>query len=336
MKILITGMSSRQANPQAAKRDITVAVLLKRALEDAGHTVELRDPKVEEDVSGFDHAFVGLGPLHGMGTNRSYGTLSVILRMWPNKLTLFSDDQDMGKIIGGLQTVLADPDARFTKPFFKYKKDWDVASQPGWRPWLLEGVKMLRDYEWPQFLIPAFPWADVPQLVKRIPNAQNTTTAVDLSVYLDDFPIDLDPELQRDQIWVTEAPVSDRWLTQQRIGFELEHYGSGSTKRPNDQLLVERYSQVWGVVESPIDFGWWTSRIGYAAMARSLYVTKWQNVSALGDAYGLLPDAAEQLSITDHRAWADAQAAAFEIVTSSKEDVQKTLTSLTEKVEVSA
>lgn len=328
MKILITGMSSRQANPTAAKRDITIAVLLKRALEDAGHEVQLRDPKVAEDISEFDHAFVGVGPLHGMGTNRSYGTLSVILRTWPNKLTLFSDDADMGKIVGGLQTVLADPDARFTKPFFKYKKDWDIASQPGWRPWLLEGVKMLRDYEWPQFLIPAYSWADVPQLVKKVPNAQNTTTAVDLSAYLDAFDVDLDPELARDRVWVTEASVSDKWLTQQRIGFELEHYGSGTTKRPNDQLLVERYSQVWGVVESPIDHGWWTSRMGYAANARALYVTKWQNVKWLGDAYSLLPDAAEQMDDDMRRQWADAQATAFAAATTSKDDVKKTLEGL--------
>ena len=74
-------MTSRQCSEKASERDVTFAWLLREALTDAGHDVELRDPNVKEDLSEYDHAFVGLGPLHGMGTNRSYPALSVILRM---------------------------------------------------------------------------------------------------------------------------------------------------------------------------------------------------------------------------------------------------------------
>lgn len=327
MKVLVSGATSRQANPDASKKDVTMAWLLSEALRDAGHEVEHRNPSISEDVSDFDHCFVGLAPLHGLGSNRAYGALSVILRTWAsNKLTLFIDDADMGKIPGGLRTMKNNPE-RLTKPFFNYKLEWEQASQPEWKAWLQSGVEMLVQYQWPRLLVPTFPWADIAQIAKRVPQAEKTTVGIDLSAYLPSWP-QQDLLVERTQEWITEAKPDERWMKQQHPTFPVHRFGKGADKRPHDEGLVQAYRQAWGVIDPPLDFGWWTSRMGYAVQVGALYITRWQNVSALGDAYGLLLAQAETLDQDLRGQWAAAQRVAFEAVSSTRDTVKQQLDSI--------
>lgn len=335
MKVLITGMTSRQANSKSSKRDVTMAWLLTEALRDAGCEVEHRDPLIGEEVDKeFDHAFVGLGPLHGMGTNRSYGSLAVILRMWgAGKLTLFIDDADAGKIVGGIRTVLGDPDKRFTKDFFQYKKEWAIAKEEPYRSWLLSGVQMLNDYEWPRLLYPAFPWAKEDQLAKMVPNAVRTTSIIDLSAYLPTFK--LKDREATERAWISEDDKSGKWFRMQRPTIPVMHLGrvkegddDTTSKRPHDDKLVQLYHDYWGVINENPESGWWTSRMGYAVQAETLYITRWQSVESLGQAFALLPDQAAQMDEKLRHDWVTAQAEAFKNFSASKEQVKDTLSAL--------
>ena len=75
-KVLVTGFTSRQCNPAKTTRDVMVSWLIAEVCRDLGYEVEHRNPLVEEDYKEFDHVFLGQAPLHGLGSNRTYGALS--------------------------------------------------------------------------------------------------------------------------------------------------------------------------------------------------------------------------------------------------------------------
>jgi len=327
VKVLVTGMSSRQANPQASKRDVTFAHLLATALREAGHEVEHRDPRIEEALTDFSHIFVGLGPLHGLGTNRMYGALSAILRAWgESKLTLFIDDVDAGKIVSGIKTISSKPE-RFTKPFYAYKQEHALANTSPWREWLLSGVRLLEKSAWPRLLLPAFEWADQTQQLRKVEAAAGRTVTVDLTSYLPEFkPSASEPE-ERLKRWTVEALTASRWLEQQRLTWPVDVYNR-ENKRPHDEQLVEQYRRCGGVLELPNEPGWWTSRIGYAAQAGAIYCTAWQNVQELGEPYTLLPDTIEAGSDDERRDLAQAQQAALTAAAPTRDSVKNKLNNL--------
>jgi hypothetical protein len=317
MRCLVTGATSRQANPDASdvgKKEIAFAWLLAEALRSMGHDVEHRNPSVVEDLSGFDHVFVGLAPLHGLGSNRAYGVLSAVLRTWDTgKLSLFVDDPDVSKVTGGLRTMAHEPQ-RLVKPFFAYKLEYEVASKPEYADWLQAGVHLLNDQQWPRLIVPAHPWfVGMDAIVKRVPQALGRTTTLDLSAYLPEVKL-RETDDERLEQWVCEARADDKWLRQQQPGAPVYRIGKdGNKAKLPDTHLVNLYTRSIGVLRPPIEpVGWWSSRIGYARQVRAPYVTRWQDVQSLGDSYTVLPHTITAMDREGRATLADAQAAAFD------------------------
>lgn len=169
MRVLVTGMTASQT-----KEGDTVASFIGQSLRDAGHDVTVGRPSLlhalHEDIGGdfgtmegetsaepWDWVYVGLGPLHGIGTAYKYGALGLIGRYW-NRCTLYLDDIDAGKIGGGFRTML-NVEGKLTRPFFGYCKEWHLASMPDVTPWLLNIVDALANADaddYPNLLVPAF------------------------------------------------------------------------------------------------------------------------------------------------------------------------------------
>jgi hypothetical protein len=312
VKVLVTGCTSRQANPEASKKDVTFAYLLATALRGAGHEVEHRNPDITEDLSDFDHVFLGLAPLHGLGSNRSYGAVAVALRtMSQGNLTLYIDDPDIGKVVSGLRTMVNEP-KRFTKPFFAYKLQHDIASQPEYASWLSAGVKMLHENAWPSLLVPFHLWATASTAYERkVPQAAGRIWQLDLSNFMPKF--DIQPAAERERRWIVEARDDNKWLSQQRPEMPMTRYGKGAQKRPHDMQLYKEYCNSWGVLQPPVDpVGWWDSRITYAARAGAVYLSRWQDLSPLGTVYtDYLPDRVAAMSTEERDDLAARQAEAL-------------------------
>jgi len=326
-KVLVTGFTSRQCNPAKNKRDVMVSWLIAEVCRDLGYEVEHRNPTLEESYDDFDHVFWGMAPVHGLGSNRTYGALSCFLKTYPQgKISFYQDDHDNAKVANGIRTQRTEP-ARLTKRFFDYKLEYDLANTPEWKAFLQQGIEILDEYAWPTTIIPAFEWADLSRLTVKCPNLTDPV-GVDFTAYLPEFEVET-PE-ERERQWVVEL-TDNRWFTQQRIGWFAHAYGKGYDKRPEDEGLVREYARSWGVLNRGQDFGWWNSRIGYAARTGALYVTRWQNVETLGDAYALLPDVAETLTTDERNDWAQAQADALSKATSSRETVREQIRKLVEK-----
>jgi hypothetical protein len=117
-------------------------------------------------------------------------------------------------------------------------------------------------------------------------------------------------------------------MMQQRPVLAVKTFAKGFEKRPEDKALVEHYAANWGVLDPGLDNGFFNSRIIYAAQARSLYITRWQNVQRLGNAYSLLADTAAGFDTDTRVAYAAAQSEALNASISSAEAVKDTLSGL--------
>lgn len=333
MKILVTGATSRQANPDASnvgKKEVAFAWLLAEALRQGGHEVEHRNPTVLETYEDFDHVFVGLAPLHGLGANRMYGVLAATLRTWgTGKLSFFVDDPDVGKVTGGLRTMATEPH-RLTKPFFAYKLEYEVASQPAYADWLQAGVRMMHEQEWPRLIVPAHPWfAGTDVILKKVPQAAGRITTLDLTAFLPEIPVkerDDDGEPRPIRQWVCESAPDNKWLKQQQPQIHVHRIGKDGAKKLPDTHLVNLYRDSWGVIQPPVEpAGWWNSRLGYARQALVPYVTRWQDVQSLGDAYTVLPHTVAEMDLDGRSVLIQNQAEAFDHAIPTKDLCQSYL-----------
>lgn len=325
MRCLVTGCTSRQANPDASaveKKEVAFAWLLAEALRSLGHEVAHQNPGILDDLSDFDHVFVGLAPLHGLGSNRAYGVLATALRLWgTGRLSFFVDDPDVGKVTGGLKTMSTSPD-RLVKPFFAYKLEYDLATQPEYASWLKAGVQMLHEQQWPRLIVPAHPWFQgIDTINKKVPQAQGRVTTLDLTAFLPQIELKEagDDEGPFHQL-VCEAGPNDKWLKQQQPGIAVNRIGKGGTRKLSDTQLVNLYARSWGVLQPPVEpVGWWNSRIGYARQALTPYVTRWQDVQSLGDSYMVLPHTVGAMDWDSRDGLAREQAEALDNVIPTKE-----------------
>lgn len=325
-KMLVTGFVSRQANPAKNKRDVMVSWMLAEALRDMGHEVEHRNPTMTEDYEDFDHVFLGLAALHSVGCNRSYGWLAAYLKnIHKGKVSLYVDDVDTAKVLSGIRVMKNDPD-KLVKPFYVYRLEYELASQPEWHKWLMTGVDLLHDYAWPQVIVPLFPWGDAEQFKRQLPNA-TTIIPVDFSSYVPEYVGEDEWAPERERVWLSEADPDSRWMEQQRAIYPVRFFRRGFEKRPEDAGLVLEYAKNWGVLDPGLDNGFFYSRLVYAAQARALYITKWQNVQALGDAYALLPDTAAGFDDDTRIAWAEAQYQSYYNLTWRRDQVKDALAS---------
>lgn len=329
-KILVTGFVSRQANPGKNKRDVMVSWLLAEALRDMGHEVEHRNPTVTEDYEEFDHIFLGLAALHSIGCNRSYGWLSAYIKnAHKGNVTFYVDDPDTGKVLSGIRVMKNDP-KKLIKPYYVYRLEYELASQPEWHSWLMNGVDLLHDNAWPDVIVPMFDWGDPTKLQSQLPNA-SSIVPIDFSSYVPEYvgPDEWSPEPERK--WITEAGHNNKWFMQQRPVLEVRTFAKGFEKRPDDKALVETYAKSWGVLDPGLDNAFFNSRIIYAAQARSLYVTRWQNVQPLGEEYSLLADTAAGFDEEARIGWTQAQHAALSSMLWDRDQVKDAVSSLTSK-----
>lgn len=327
-KMLVSGMNSKHCNTKKLKRDVMVSWLLAEALRDMGHEVEHRNPTMTETYEEFDHVFLGITALHSVGCNRAYGALAALLKTYgQRKITLYIDDVDTQKVMSGLRVMNNDP-AKLVKPYYVYRLEYSLAtSAPEWHEWLMTGINLLHDYAWPTVIVPMFPWGDIDAIKRGLPNATEVIP-IDFSRYVPEYVGEDERSPERERTWLSEADPDKQWMSMQRTRFPTRFFRKGYEKRPEDHGLVLEYAKNWGVIDPGLDNGFFYSRIIYAAQARALFVTKWQNVQALGDPYSLLADKAEEFDDDTRTAWAEAQHTALDAVLWSRDQVKETLSAI--------
>jgi hypothetical protein len=315
VKILVTGMTARQT------RDTdSIAGFITKALEEDGHEVTCGKPSMEAmiDGQGWDHVYVGLGPLHGLGTSSMYGALTAI-GTHIDKCTLYVDDLDVSKIGSGFRVMRNNP-MRLVKPFYVYKREWEFAKQPEMHDFLMGVVNwLLAVDEWPRLLVPAFDHDDAFSAGTRITGAAGrSAVAVDWSAYM--------PDLSESYPEVPEGDVEDfRWWATEANPYSRAVTDLGPTW-PVYQLPL---NQLWKI-ERAAGFlapdAMWTGRIKQVLDVNVPCGTSWRfSHQSLGEDFSYILAGIELMSDDELEGLVESQQQSFAARMPSREELRKVI-----------
>ena len=312
--ILITGMSAPHASSDANKRSLSFAGVIRRVLEQNGHTVTQDDPELSwniNDLEQYDTVLVGLSPLTSLSANRVYGALNLIdLLLESDKLKLFIDAPEPTRITASLRAIIKTPD-NLTKPFYSYRQGYALASVPTMAQNLLDIVSYLLNEKWPVTLYPSLPWAGTGKVISQLPTgAAESLMPVNFDSYLLTQQQTLEVE-KRDK-WVVEN-YNTSWTKNQTSILRNTSVPMKWHKGWNDEQVFTQIAAGIGSLISPYQTGgtWWTYRLIQSMNACTPVVTDWRESSALGEPWTYLATYVEDLAIDQRAELARAQMEAY-------------------------
>ena len=313
MKILISGMTASQTSEKYDEPARWIA----ECLRESGHDVTVAKPSLASVLDGspleWDHVVCGLGPLHGLGTSSMYGALGLIGVYGPaQKLTLFADDLSTGKIGGGLRVMHKVP-ARLVKPFYVYKREWELARQPAVHEWLSSVVAYLLGLareDAPPIIVPAYRFDSAFSVAHGIvPTLAGKAVAADFSSFIEP----LNPRLFHPEVpwWGTEHKVDSREVLQFCASWEV-HQVSFDKNR-------EEATSATGFLHN---WGGWSKRFKQCVDARIPVVTDWRaHAASFGEPYEILAPTMESMTADEREQLVADQAMSFLAAMTPKRDV---------------
>ena len=299
MNILVTGMTSAQT-----REDGTIAGYIAKTLRSQGHDVTVAKPSLAESLEGkiWDHVFVGLAPLHGLGSSSMYGALGLIGSHWmSDRVTLYLDDIDAGKIGSGLRLFDRD-NWRLTKPFYSYKREYTLAMEQPARGLLLDTIKALVHNEpddYPNMLVPAFSFNKAFEAAKMVSfSASQNVSVVDFGDMVE--PYELDPEITREEVSAELGIDGPYWATEwESHGALIRRMGTHTwpvVKAPSDTLSADYIAHASGVL---IPTGSWHEAFSKTIALGLPIATDWRSQAVMGESFEILPQDLEILRKRD-------------------------------------
>jgi hypothetical protein len=296
VKILVTGMTSRQANSRSAARAVNFTSLLVDALQVEPNEVHWLEPDVtwtREFLDDYDQVIVGVSPLLSLASNRVYGALNVIGHMWDDgPLTLFLDAPDAKKVATNLKVVSANPET-LTKKFFSYRKGYAQACVATKRNHLVRTVEVLASSDWPTTLVPALPW-QTPE-TRPFWSAQTMVGGGYLALITPDAFIEPStlPLSAKKRRWAVENMKSD-WYRRLGVTWPVEALTGAAWTNDVHALKVLGGSSAT-LIEPTRSGAFWTPRYRQALLTLAPVYSDWSETSVLGSSWELLPAAIEEL-----------------------------------------
>lgn len=319
-KILVTGMTSQQVAQDSHRKAVNYTGLLVEALKsDSKNEVRWLEPSCrwgDRELQGYKHVFVGIAPLLSMGANRAYGALSVIERMWgTGRLTLVYDQHDPALFTRALNAALKNWDS-FTKPFFSYRREYDVARERSINTRLMMQAMRLHSKPWPKVLVPGLPWESkfLEYTAKALPEgARQSVVAVNLDSLVLSRWEDSRPRKTVEPLWAwstSKSVLSSRngakWLGSLGLSAPVQALPQNH-RIPTDEATMTQLRESRGYLSAP---GLWTPQIAQALGQHAPVFADWEATSAaLGPSWGWLPGTTENF---DRKALSDLGAAQLE------------------------
>lgn len=323
VRILVTGMTSQQT-----KEDSFVAGSLAIALRALGHDVTVEKPSLRDslDSKTWDHVFVGLGPLHGIGTSSMYGALGVIGAHWSDKLTLYLDDVDAGKIGSGFRIMEKTP-AKLTKPWYTYKREWELAKLPEVHGWLMNVIDHIINAErdFPSIIVPAFDFDSAFATAQQVSRgAGSHAVDIDFSAFVPKLADKL-PPLDEDELGPLKG--KDFWATPwEPSGPPIAKMGElrWDVVQSPSQRMGEQYARkASGMLIPAIG---WHHLFAQAASAKIPVATNWRvHAKGLGEEYEILPQDVEIMTKDERDHLARLQHTRFWNRAPEQSDIQATI-----------
>lgn len=296
-KIFLTGTSGTYASPSSNDRSLNFAGVLNKALTFSGHGVTWASPSVHtqtEDLKDYDSVMVGISSLTSLNSDRAYGALNLINKLWgSDKLVLFVDTPSPSQIEVSLNAILTNPES-ITKPFFSFRKDYDsVSSDPSIVKSLISGIEFLKNEEWGTTIYPKLPWRQQSDF-RLSSNAKSKIAGINL----DSFLIK-DESLSEDvsSKWVIDNDKT-KWSNMVVPTLALPTVPMKVDRSWGNLMVYENIRGAWGALISPDnkDGTWWNYRYIQALNAGTPIVTGWQESRFMGEVWSLLGPYLESVS----------------------------------------
>ena len=296
-KIFVTGTNAPQASETANQKNLSFAGVLVSSLREMGHEVTWTSPSVlmtEDSLSSFDSILVGVGPVTSLASDRSYGVLSLLAKLWGNKkLSLFTDVSNPKQIEVSLKQVINNPE-KLVKTFYSYRKEYSIVSSSlEYRQWCDRGLKVLLEEEWPETIYASLPWTKVEQ-IGLAPNAKKNLERVNLdSFLLSEKETSIE---DRQQKWVFDR--KSNWIEKTSNNLLLPIVPMKLSKAWDDSMVYEQIKRSIGVLISPDkrEGTWWSYRYIQALKSGTPVATDWTESGVLGEVWQLLASSIESMS----------------------------------------
>lgn len=305
MRLLLTGMTSQQVNPDTHLKRVNFSGLLRDILRGTDDEVYWSEPSVAWDddyLKQFDHVVVGLAPISSLGANRVYGALSVIALLWrSDKLSLLVDAPDPGKIDTSLQAVVDHPQ-HLVKEFFSYRKEYRLACERETLDRLLGAVHLLRTRAWKNVIFPCLPWQQPETLSTQLRNVlvgQVSCLNLDHLLF---SRFSNTSQVNRDLFWSYDTGSSPSWLSRQGVTKPVTLLPS-TFRVPTNDAVIQQLHRSRGTLIGPSKTGtWWSSRYAMSLSQGTPVFSNWDETGALDASWSMLPSGFELLD-PDEQEW---------------------------------
>lgn len=334
-RILITGLTIQHVGRDPRYKYDHLTKMYANALRTVGYDVEHRFLTPGEDLTGFDAIMTGLGPVNGLPCRYTYTTLDAIARARRSgaALIFFNDDWQVQLVLSAVKTMVREP-KRLVRPMLAGARvDFDWACDN--LDHIMTAVTAIAERPWPTTIIPQYSGGDSSKFTFRGENKLPTRklVGVDPTSYGTDYRPTWPDDSGRWGAWVMGTLSNQqKWIDSLKLTWPVGYYGGKASKSDKGALpeaeLVQMYANSWGTLSAPYwhaGSGWWRLRHDHARQAGSIMVCGPDELGFMGECFQVPARQVEQMTVTQLRELANAQAETYRKQTWSAEQFETTL-----------
>lgn len=288
-------MNASQASEKSNSRNLGFSGLVNKVLTEMGHEVTWKSPSIyitDDELNRFDSVIVGVAPLTSLSSDRVFGALSIINKLWSSdKLSILLDSPTPSQISSSINSLVNNPES-FSKPFFSYRKEYSsVVSDKNYLNWLFSTVKILKDEPWVNTFYPKLPWRMSGDI--KLPfNAKNNLHAVNL----DSFIIRNTPSSEKRDFWLYDS--KSKWFEEISSSIKMPRHRMKESKSQGDEYVSSKLCSSIGSLISPDsrDGTYWNYRYVQSMNSGTPVITEWKESGFIGEPWMAMAPSIEEMS----------------------------------------
>jgi len=305
VKVLVTGTSAQHYSSSVAQRALTYAGMLANAVRQLGYEVVQAEADVSwtlDDLAEYDKVFVGLTSPLSVSSNGVYGALNVAsLLRGDERLALFIDAPEPGKIFAGLRSIQRDPQKLF-KPFYSRRSGYSLAlADEGAKERVIESALGLLTAKWPTTLWPTLPWyKDASDIVGVRDGLKHSLVGLSFDALYTRQPGTEALQRERTRAWGIDL-TSTRWARSIAHTLGLPHSGIKDKKHMSGAEVKKKIGSLLGVILTIHDDKrpWWSPLFVKSLNVGTPVVTEWKYSNTAGPSWAVLAARIENMSRLD-------------------------------------
>jgi hypothetical protein len=329
MKVLVTGCSSAQTSESVSNKLTTFTGLFVQSLRESGHDVVWDTPSMrwdEEHLSQYDSVVIGLTAPTSITAYRLYGALSVIDKARSvSSVKYLVDAPEPHRLWNGIRAVAQNPED-LVKSFYSQRSEYSVAIGEKELSRIQSVVSGLYEEEWFDTIVPAFPWFRSHHITNHIPNLSENNI---IPLCLDSLNFN---NLHSTGLFMKSSPngwsydYNSKWLRKIEKTLSQEISPLIDSKKASNASVLSNMTKSIGTLVSvhKNDEPWWSVSLSQSLHVGTPVVTDWRHTSYLGDSWGTLGHAIEDMSDSERGALSVSQKKSYlEAIGSRKETIEK-------------